>query len=181
MADLPEVVYGVFCNGINQDTAQKLASTFGIASNGGVKHIHLLWQSAGGTVGDGMFLYNLFKSLPMELTLYNAGQVSSAAAIAYLGAKGRKVSTGASFMFHRSTQTPQVATVANMAAVVKNLTLDDERTEAVLRNHVKFPDELWTLFEHHDVYLTANEAVEYGVAHEISDFSVPADAKLFSL
>lgn len=179
--ELPQVVYGVFCGGINQESAQKLTNTFGVASNGGVQHIHLLYQSIGGAVGDGVFLYNLFRALPFKLTLYNGGQVSSAAAVAYLGAQGRKVSAGATFMFHRSTQTPQVATVANMAAIVQNLTLDDERTEAILRQHIQLPKKLWSKFSHHDLYLSAKEAIEFGIADEIADFSPPPDAKIFSV
>jgi len=177
----PPEVYGVFCGGINQESAQKLSNTFGIASNGGVQHLHLLYQSTGGAVGDGVFLYNLFRALPLQLTLYNGGQVSSAAAVAYLGAQGRKVSAGATFMFHRSTQTPQVATVANMAAVVQNLTLDDKRTEAIIRNHVQFPKKLWAKFGSHDLYLSAAEAIQFGIAQEIADFSPPAGAKIFSI
>jgi hypothetical protein len=34
--------------------------------------MNLLFQSTGGSVSDGIFLHNLFKSLPMKLTLYNA-------------------------------------------------------------------------------------------------------------
>lgn len=183
MADstLPPEVYGVFCGSINQESAQKICNTFGVASNGGVKHIHLLYQSIGGAVGDGIFLHNFFEALPMNLTLYNAGQVSSAAAVAYLGAKTRKASASATFMLHRSTNTPQVATVANMTALVKNLALDDQRIEAILREHVTLPDDLWDIFDRHDIYLSAAEAVQYGIAHEIGDFAPPADAKVFNI
>jgi ATP-dependent Clp protease protease subunit len=178
---LPPEVFGIFCGNINQDSAQKLSNAFGIASNNGVTHIHLLYQSTGGSVSDGIFLYNLFKSLPLKLILYNAGQVSSAAAVAYLGAQGRKTSASATFMLHRSTNAPQVATVANMTALVKNLSLDDQRTEAILREHITLPDELWTLFDRHDIYLSAAESIQYGLAQEIADFSPPSDAKIFSI
>ena len=50
-----------------------------------VAHVHLLFQSNGGTVGDGLCLYNFFRSLPISLTFYNTGSVASVAAIAYLG------------------------------------------------------------------------------------------------
>ena len=92
MADnqLPAEVFAIFCGGIEQATAQKVVNSLTIAMGGKVKHVHLLFQSAGGYVGDGVFLYNLFRSIPIELTLYNVGQISSAGVVAYLGAKRRK-------------------------------------------------------------------------------------------
>ena len=82
----PPEVYGVFCGGINQDNANKLCSTMAVCMNNKVEHVHLLFQSLGESVSDGIFLHSFFKSLPIQLTLYNAGQVSSSATVAYLGA-----------------------------------------------------------------------------------------------
>jgi ATP-dependent Clp protease protease subunit len=179
--DLPKQVYGVFCGAITQEAAQKIATMVGVASNGGVEHVHLLFQSLGGNVGDGVFLYNLFKSLPFDLTLYNSGQVSSIAAVAYLGAKGRKTSATALFMLHRSTNSPQFATAAKMASIVKSLTLEDARTDLILREKIRFDEEQWSNLERHDLFLSAAEAVEYGIADEIADFAPPMGTKLFTV
>ncbi len=183
MADnnLPKEVYGIFCGSVNQESAQKICNTLGIASNGGVERIHLLFQSIGGAVGDGIFLYNLFKTFPVEIVLYNMGQVSSIAAVAYLGAKGRKVSASATFMLHRSTNSSQSATAARLTAIAKSLTLDDERTDSILHEHLSFPTELWTQLEYHDTFLSAQEAVQFGLADEIRDFSPPLGTKVFSI
>src|ERR1700690_3651329 len=104
---LPPEVYAVFCGGIEKATAQKIVNSLTIAIGGKVKHVHLLFQSAGGYVGDGVFLYNFFRSIPIELTLYNAGQISSAGVIAYLGGKARKTTTNATFMFNKCANNPQ--------------------------------------------------------------------------
>jgi ATP-dependent protease ClpP protease subunit len=98
----PPEVYAIFCGGIDQAMAQKIVNNLTAASVQKVKHVHLLFQSAGGYVGDGVFLYNLFRSIPVELTLYNVGQISSAGVVAYLGAKRRK--TSASRDLHASQQ-----------------------------------------------------------------------------
>jgi ATP-dependent Clp protease protease subunit len=128
-----------------------------------------------------VFLYNLFRSIPIELTLYNVGQISSAGVVAYLGGKHRKTTANATFMFHRSTNSPQFATSSKLNHVAKSLILDDERTEAIVRQHVKFPSELWAAIEHHDVYMSGKEAVEFGVADEIAEFSPPAGLQVFNL
>jgi ATP-dependent Clp protease protease subunit len=174
-------VYAIFCGGIEQATAQKLVNNLTIAIGGKVKHVHVLFQSAGGFIGDGVFIYNLLRSVPIETSFYNVGTISSAALTAYLGATHRKVSSRATFMLHRSTQSPQPATSRNLRHVGKNLALDDERTESILRSHIHLPDELWTEMQYHDLHLSADEAVEYGIADEISDFGPPVGTQVFNL
>jgi hypothetical protein len=49
----PEV-YAIFCGGIEQATAQKVVNSLTFAIGGKVKHVHILFQSAGGYVGDGV-------------------------------------------------------------------------------------------------------------------------------
>lgn len=178
---IPEVVYGVFCGGIEQATAQKFVNSLTIAMNAKVKHVHLLFQSAGGYVGDGVFLYNFFRSIPIEITLYNVGQIASAGVIAFLGSKCRKTAKSATFMIHRSTNSPQFATSAKLQHVVKSLVLDDERTEKIIRDHVKLPTEMWTHLEHHDVYLSGDEAVKFGIADGIAEFAPPAGLPVFNI
>jgi ATP-dependent Clp protease protease subunit len=178
---LPSEVYAIYCGGIDQPTAQKVVNSLTIAIGGKVQHVHLLFQSAGGYVGDGVFLYNLFRAITIELTLYNVGQISSAGVIAYLGAKNRMTSRNASFMLHRSTNSPQFATSAKLQRVAKSLVLDDQRTETIVRNHVNFPPRLWSELKHHDLYLSGEEAVKFGIATGIAEFTPPAGVQVFNL
>ena len=178
---LPSEVYAIFCGDIAQVTAQKVVQGLTVAMGAKVKHVHLLFQSAGGYVGDGVFLYNLFRSVPIELTLYNFGQISSAGVVAYLGGKRRKTTKSGTFMFHRSTNSPQFATATKLNHVAKSLILDDQRTETIVRQHVNLPDELWQAIAHHDVYLSGEEAVKFGLATEIGEFSPPAGTQVYNI
>jgi len=177
---MPKEAYAVFCGGIDQASAQKTAALFTNAMLQGYHHVHLLLQSAGGFVGDGVFLYNLFRSVPIGLTLYNAGQVASAAAIAYLGAKQRITGPRATFMLHRTTQSPQLATSAKLAHVAKSLVLDDARTESILREHITMPAEIWKEMDFHDIHLSGEEALRFGIATEIGDFAPPLGSTVFN-
>jgi ATP-dependent Clp protease protease subunit len=178
---LPQEIYAVFAGLIDQMASQKIANNLAGATQKGVKHVHALFQSSGGSVADGVFLYNLFRTLPIELTLYNGGQICSAALIAYLGATHRKTNTRGTFMVHRSTLNPQPATSKNLRHVAQSLALDDARTEAILRAHVKFPDELWREMQYHDLHLSADEAIEYGIAEGIGDFGPPVGSSVYNL
>ncbi len=181
-ATLPAEVYAVFCGAIEQATAQKIVNGLtGAINSGTAKHVHVLFQSAGGYVGDGVFLYNFFRSIPIEVTFYNAGQISSAGVVAYLGAKNRKTTKGATFMLHRSTNSPQFATATRLNHIAQTLVLDDQRTEAIVRDHVKLPSELWDALGTQDVYVSGEEAIAYGIADGLGDFSPPAGSKVFNL
>ena len=100
---LPPIVYAVFCGAMDQASAQRFFTGFASASSQNVKEVHVLFQSLGGNVAEGIALYNFFRALTFDLILYNVAQVSSSALIAYLGAKKRKTSAHASFMTHRTT------------------------------------------------------------------------------
>ena len=161
--------------------SQKVVAGLTVAMANNVRHVHLLFQSAGGYIADGVFLYNLFRSVPIELTLYNCGQISSAGVTAYLGARNRKTTTNATFMFHRCTNTTQFATAAKLTHLAKSLVLDDQRTEDIVKQHVKFPPELWEELNYHDVYASGEEGVKFGIADAIGEFAPPAGTQVFNL
>lgn len=179
----PADAYAVFCGPIDQQVLGRVSQTLLRATRPrkGVAHIHLLFQSTGGTVGDCVCLYNLLRSLPVELTLYNAGAIQSGAVTAYLGAKHRKTSAYAQFMIHRSYCSPQFATLPRLEASVNSLRLDDERTEAIIRSQTHIPEALWTKMKETDVFFSGLEAVEYGVADAIGEFSPPSGAQVYYL
>jgi ATP-dependent protease ClpP protease subunit len=177
----PEV-HAIFCGPIDQVSSQRLVGFLSVAmSSKPITKVHMAFQSSGGFVGDGVFLYNLFRSIPVELTLYNIGQISSAGVIAYLGARNRKTSTGATFMIHQSANSPMGAGSAKLQSIAKSLVLDDERNEAILRAHVNMPDELWNEMRYHNLNLGSAEAVKFGIAHAIGDFAPAPHSQVFNV
>jgi ATP-dependent Clp protease protease subunit len=176
----PAHVYGVFVDDINQANSTRIVQGITGAIAAGNKHLHVMFQSWGGFVGDGVMLYNFFKSLSVvDLSLYNSGQVSSAAILAYLGAKRRVASPRSLFMIHKSHNSPQFASATKLERIVRSLVLDDERSETIWREHVNMPDELWTELQYHDLYLTGEEAVKFGLATELGDFAPPAGTNIY--
>jgi len=128
-----------------------------------------------------VFLYNLFRTIPIEITLYNAGQISSAGVLAYLGANRRVTSRTATFMLHRSTKSPQFATATQLDHAAKTLVLDDERSEMIVREHIKFPPELWDSLRTQDIYVTGEEAVKFGLTDAVGEFSPPLGIQVYNL
>lgn len=179
-AQMPPVVYAVFSGEINQDTVQRIIN--GITSvMGQVTHLHVLFQSGGGYIADGICLYNFFRALTVDLTLYNGGSVSSIAAIAFLGARHRKTTQYGTFMIHRSHASPQIATAAKLEDIARSLRIDDARTEAILRNHIILTQEQWNALNYENLTFNAEDSVMIGFADAIAEFTPPPGARLFTV
>jgi ATP-dependent Clp protease, protease subunit len=174
-------IYATFGDQINQGSVQRIFQNIAAASQNGVTQAHILFQSTGGFVGDGICLYNFFKTLPIELTLYNAGSVMSIGTIAFLGAAHRRCSTHALFQIHRSAFSSQPAPAAQLEALAEAAHLDDMRTEAILRAHIKISDEQWRRLNSRDLHFCGPEAVTVGFADEVGDFHPPPGATLYNI
>lgn len=139
-----------------------------------IKTLHLLIQSQGGDVNEGIFLYNLIQGLPMDVIAYNCGFVGSAATTAYLGAKKRVVSKNGAFMIHKVTAgmvRAANATANSLPALTNSVILDDARSERILQSHLTLTPEQWTVHAMADLHLSADEAVTAGLAHEVGEFA----------
>ncbi len=178
---VPQAIYATFIGGIDQQSTQRIFQGLATATAKGIQHVHLLFQSAGGIIGDGIALYNFFRTLPIELSLYNVGTVASVGAIAYLGAKTRKTSTQAAFMVHRTQALPQAATAERLHALAYSVAVDDKRIENILKQHLDMPDDKWRVYECADLWISSHESVKYGMATAIDDFSPPRGIQIFNI
>jgi ATP-dependent Clp protease, protease subunit len=174
-------VYAIFAGVIDQQAVQRIFGGIAAASNNSVDHIHLMIQSTGGNVGDGVCLYNLFRTLNMGLTVYNCGQISSIATLVFLGAKERKTSAHATFMIHRTYANPMGATSDRLQTVAQTLVLDDQRTEAIFREALKLSDDQWASHKYTELWFTADDAIKCKLATEIGEFAPPIGQKIFTL
>lgn len=179
---LPTDVYLVFCGSIDQQSVARLFNSLALATNPahGIKRIHLLFQSTGGYVSDGICLYNFFKALNVDLFIYNVGAIQSIATIAYLGAKRRITSASAIFMVHK-TFINTISNTARIKSIAHSLCMDDERIEAILRSHVSLSEESWIDHAHNDLIFTGNEAVRVKIADEIGEFAPPPGIQIYNV
>jgi ATP-dependent Clp protease protease subunit len=174
--------YGVFHGEIDQQVlARMLRNLLRVTSPAAkITHVHILFQSPGGTVSDCVCLYNLFRTFTVELSLYNAGSIQSRAVTAYLGAKHRKMSGNGQFMLRRSA--PYMAQSANLSrleSAIQSVRMGDAQIETIIRNHTRLPEELWRrVNEGAAIFVSAAEAVKFGLADEIVEFSPPPGAPI---
>ncbi len=179
---LPPEIYATLAGNVDVQMVQRVFQACATAINGGVKTIHLLIQSTGGFVGDGVALYNYLRNLPLNLIAYNVGSVQSIAVIVFLAAKQRKASETANFMIHRPYSTAQVgATAPQLELLTDGIRADDERMDKILRSAVKLPEEKWQLHQYGNLTISAKDALGYGLIHEIADFKPPEGTQIANI
>jgi ATP-dependent Clp protease protease subunit len=173
-------LYLNFCGEINSYSANRLVNWLALATTetSPVSKVHLILQSYGGTVGDGIYLHNFLKAFPIDIYAYNIGHIASAATIAFLGAKFRLTARNATFMVHRTLNPLQYQTAENLRIITESLALDDQRTEEILRCYLKLPGDLWNQFQNHDVTFSGDDAVKFDLAHSIGEPSLSIGTKV---
>lgn len=155
---------------------------FSVAINAGVKRVHLLMQSTGGLVDDGIAIYNYLSNLPIEITTYNGGSVQSIAVLVYLAGKVRKASRNASFLIHKTSFGFPVNPTAEMMRLRADAAEHcDKNVDSILRAHINMPDERWALRDRSDIIIAAAEAVGFALVHEIGNFTPPPGCQLYNI
>jgi ATP-dependent protease ClpP protease subunit len=178
------IAFCTFCRNIDSDAVTKIFEVFADFTERRYGAIHLLFQSTGGLTPEGIALFNYFKTFPIELHLYNVGQVASAALTAFAGAEHRYASTHATFLFHKATSistSEAPMTAFQHEQLAKILAADEARIEAILKSVAQIPPEKWTAYETAYATITAQEARQYGLIEDIREFQPPAGSRLFDI
>ncbi len=171
---LPAKEIWVTCVGVlDVQIARSFSQLLVNAASDSVTRIHTLIQSPGGTINEGIFLYEFFRSFPVEVVAYNGGHIGSASLSAYLGARKRYVCSNGTFLVHRSKPAPvNTWSLPHIQTVVDGLQIEDARTEAVLRSNSSLTPEHWSIFfSGCDLTLDANTAIDVGIAHGLGSFT----------
>jgi ATP-dependent protease ClpP protease subunit len=176
----PIPVFATFVGEVNQASVKSLTAQLCIATQQQSPSVHLLMQSSGGTVTEGVYLYHFLKTYPTPITIYNVGSVQSAAVLAFLGAPNRVGGRHGSFMIHRPYAPTQGADLALLASAVASLQVDDARMDQILREHLRLPAEQWAAYERHNHWLDAQTALSAGLTTEIGEFGPPAGTPIYA-
>jgi ATP-dependent Clp protease protease subunit len=171
--------YYTLSGDVNSDMVHRVFEAVSAMTEEGVDTAHILVQSNGGYVSDGLCLYNFMANAPITFVMYNAGAVASIAVILFLCGDRRYASETARFMVHKShaTASPGARPDA-LNIIVEGLRADDARTEAILRKVVELTPEQWAIHQYSDLHLTSRDAKVAGLVNDIADFAPPKGARL---
>ncbi|MCG2584066.1 ATP-dependent Clp protease proteolytic subunit [Massilia sp. TS11] len=174
--------YYTLSGDVNSDMVQRVFEAVAAMTREQIDCAHILLQSNGGYVSDGLCLYNYLSNLPIEFHMYNGGAVASIAVTVFLAGRHRFASETARFMVHKSHATATHASrPETLRIIVEGLRADDARTERILRRHLQLSDEHWAVHEHADLHLAAEEARQVQLIEDVADFCPPKDMVLTNI
>ncbi|MES2125897.1 MAG: ATP-dependent Clp protease proteolytic subunit [Pseudomonadota bacterium] len=166
--------YFTLSGDVNSDMVHRMFEAVSEMTSEGIDTAHILVQSNGGYVSDGLCLYNFMVNAPVTFVMYNAGAVASIAVILFLCGKRRYASSTARFMVHKShaTASPGARPDA-LNIIVEGLRADDARTEQILRRHITLTPEQWAVHQYSDLHLNSADAKTAGMIDDVADFMPP--------
>lgn len=182
MDDTHDAAYFGFTGPIEPAGVGRLAGALNSAVNSGVSLVHLAFSSNGGYVADGVYLYNHIRALPLQLVLYNTGSVSSIAVSVFLAAQQRFCSAHGMFMIHPTTMGQfEGLTARRLQSTLDAALADDDRTDNILRERSRIPEEVLAARRHSEIYISPVQAVNYGLVEAVREFSLPKGQQIIQI
>jgi len=179
-----ETIYIQFFKGIELNTINKMTQLVLEQISKGVERFVFLMSSPGGNVFAGLSAYNFLKGIPAEVITHNFGSVDSIAAILFCSGSKRYCVPHARFILHGVTldvKTPIQFTEKSLEERIRNLRVDREIFSRVLtdttgRNHAQVE---YDILE--GIVLNSEQALEYGLVHEIKTELFEKGAKILEI
>jgi ATP-dependent Clp protease protease subunit len=177
------VTYYGYTSVIDTASVTRLCQALNIASNNNADFIYLCLNSFGGAVADGIYLYNHIRALPVKMILHATGLIASIAAIAFVAAEVRYATDNSLFLIHATTVGPYPVAIngQELKSAVAYADAEDDRTDQIFRARTTITDEILLSKRSREIYLSPQEALKFGLVHEIGDFSVPAGVQVIQI
>lgn len=170
-----------FSAGVDQNTSESLMSVFSQKFNEGIKDFYLLFSSPGGSVLNGITVFNFLKSLPINLTIHNIGIVDSIANVIFLAGKNRYAVKNSSFLFHGvgfDINQPTRFEEKNIKEKLKMVQRDQKLIADIIAERTKLSaPEIEKMFLEADT-MTSAEAKEKEIIHDVRDAAIPDGAQV---
>lgn len=186
--DLPQGatagVYVSFSAEINPHTTESLLATMANLANQNVNEVHLLMSTPGGSVMNGMNIYNVLRAMPFTLITHNVGNVDSIGNAIFLAGEHRYACAHSTFMFHGVAFTTQEMTTLDEKLLRERLDsvrADQKRIGSIIEERSSLTaDQVEPLFLEAQTK-DATYAIGAGIVHEVRDVQIPAGSPVISL
>lgn len=178
------IVYVSFSAEINQNTTESLISVMANCANSKVQQVYLLLNTVGGSVMNGLNLYNVLRGMPFELIIHNVGSVNSVGNTIFLAGDKRYAVPNATFMFHGVGFTfsqGQRLEEKDIREKLEGVLREQKKIGDIILQHTNLTDnEIKGLFRQAQTK-DAHFAMDKGIIHEIRDIQIPVGCPVISL
>lgn len=169
---------------INQQTASTIIGTISQAvSQAHHDDIHLVFATPGGSVADGISVYNFMRSLQVPITTYNLGTIDSIGNVVFMGGVHRVSLPVSRFMFHGVGFDIEKARfeLKELRERIGNIENDQSMIADILVEHTNLTIEQVENLFLEAAFLRADEACERGIVHDVRQIKLPKDVPVLSL
>ena len=134
------------------------------------KEIQMYINSPGGSVTDGMAIYDTMQYIKCDVSTICIGMAASMGAfLLSSGAKGKRLALpNAEIMIHQPSAGTQ-GQITDMAIHLRRLEIIKKRMNQILSDNTGKPIEVVTADCERDNFMTAQEAAEYGLIDKVID------------
>jgi ATP-dependent Clp protease protease subunit len=183
----PDIAYVTFSEEINEQSAGRFIHWMdALTQDRNPRHaaIHMLFNSSGGLITDAINMRNYVKGYPSDtpITMFNTGGVQSAAVMVFVSAPHRVIAPHAKFMLHPAIwKAPAGLNTEQLRYVSRSLAKGDKDIDDILKERITMPTAKWTQARRTQLDISAQEAVDYGFADEIGNWSVPDGKSILTI
>jgi ATP-dependent Clp protease protease subunit len=169
---------------VDENNIKKLMEVVEKNLKEGATRFVILISSPGGSVFQGLSAYNYLKGIPAEIITHNFGSIISMALVLYCAGSRRLSAPHATFLLHGvQSNFPQGASLEEkqLEERLKSLKLDMENISGVIAASVGKPEEEVTEAMLERTTLNPEQAVEFGLVHEITEQLFDTGAEIISI
>ena len=150
----------------------------------GAKKLGLLISTPGGDVFQGLTAYNFLKGIPMEITTHNFGSADSIGVVLFCAGSKRLSVPHARFLLHGvqcNFQQPVSLEEKQLEERLKGLQIDMGNIARVIADTIKKDKDKILQDMLNRTTLYPEQAIEYGLVHEIRSELFPPGSELVSI
>ena len=181
---MTDTVYVSFSAEVNAHTCESFLAIVAGLVNQNVPHIYILFSTPGGSVMNGMNLYNVLRGLPCDLTIHNVGNVDSIGNAIFLAGSRRYACAHSTFMFHGvGFNMPNGMRLEEkfLRERLDSIGADQGRIGKIIEERTSLgPDQVKVLFLEAQTKDSAY-AIGSGIVHEVRDVQIPPGSPVISL
>ena len=178
------ICYISFSAEINANTTESLIALIAQQVNQGTTDVYLMMSTPGGTIMNGLNLYNVLRAMPINLTTHNVGNIDSIGNAIFLAGSQRYACPHSTFMFHGvgiDVKAGYRLEQKNLDEHRQTILADTKRIGDLLSEHTTLNErQVRTLFKEARTK-DADSARSVGIIHDVRDVNIPAGTPIFGL
>lgn len=150
----------------------------------GAKRLKLLISCSGGDVFQGLSVYNYLKGIPLEIETHNFGSADSMGVVLFCAGERRYSVPHARFLLHGPTinfRNPISMEEQQLEEKLRMMQIDMGNIARVVADTINVDREAVMDDMLNRLVLFPEEAVEYGLVHEIRSDLIPEGAELYAI